>query len=92
MLGHRLGFVDRDLVVAVDVQIDLRVEFADPLSRLDDLKEIRRRDLCLMINCQTTEPARRLVDALGPEGLFLRLNRFDTTREAEDALGQLAAC
>jgi len=74
------------------IQWNPQVEFADPLSRLDDLKEIRRRDLCLMINCQTTEPARRLVDALGPEGLFLRLNRFDTTREAEDALGQLAAC
>lgn len=71
------------------IQWNPQVEFADPLSRLDDLTEIRRRGLCLMVNCQTIDQAIRLTDLLGPEGLLLRLARFDTPGAAEHAVHRL---
>lgn len=72
------------------IQWNPQVEFADPLSRLDDLKEIRRRGLCLMVNCQTIEQALRLTDALGPDGLFIRLQRFGGPEQAQEALTRAA--
>jgi len=71
------------------IQWNPQVAFADPLSRIDDLKEIRQRGLCLMINCQTAEQAQRLADILGPQGLFIRLGRFDSRDQAEAACGML---
>ncbi len=71
------------------IQWNPQVEFADPLSRLDDLKEIRRRGLSLMVNCPTTDHAVRLVDELGPRGLFIRIPTFECINDAEHCLERL---
>jgi hypothetical protein len=68
------------------IQWNPQTTYARGLSRLDDLREIRRRGMALMINCHTPEEALELTDALGPEGLFLRFPEFPTPHEAEAAM------
>lgn len=63
--------------------------YAAPASRLEDLREIQRRGLCLMVECPTVDDALRIASCLDPAGLLLRLQPFPSREEAEAALAVL---
>jgi len=57
-----------------------------PTRWIDALREIRRRQFCLHVWCETVDEAVTLTRELGPDGLLLVLPRFETVSEAEAAI------
>jgi hypothetical protein len=54
-----------------------------------ELREIRRRGLCLYVACASVEEAVGVTRELGPDGLFLSLPAFDTAAQADAAVAQI---
>jgi hypothetical protein len=61
-----------------------------PYACLDDFQEIRRRGLALHVGCANVKDAVAVTKALGPDGLFIYLPRFDSLSEAEAAQNAIA--
>ncbi|MHB9131350.1 MAG: uroporphyrinogen decarboxylase/cobalamine-independent methonine synthase family protein [Armatimonadota bacterium] len=55
-----------------------------------ELREIRRRGLCLFVGCASVEEAAGLTHELGPDGLYLALPPFETHEEADAAIAYIA--
>lgn len=65
-------------------------DFGKPSRFFTELKEIRRRGLCLYVACADVNEAVALTREIGPDGLFLTLPPFDSVAAAESAIKALA--
>jgi hypothetical protein len=64
-----------------------------PVGWIEAFRDIRRRRFSLYISCGTVGEAIEITRALGPDGLMLVMPRFDSLREAEQAIRDIrAAC
>jgi hypothetical protein len=62
-----------------------------PVGWIEAFREIRKRRFSLHIHCGSVGEAIEITRALGPDGLLLVLPRFDTLREAEQAIRDIQA-
>lgn len=61
-----------------------------PVDWIDAFKEIRSKNLCLYVACDTVEEAVIITRELGPKGLFININkRFKTVEDGEKAIKQI---
>ena len=65
-------------------------DFGKPSRFYNELREIRRRNLCLYVACADVSEAVALTREIGPDGLFLSLPAFDSVAEAEAAIKALS--
>lgn len=64
-------------------------DYGKPSRFYNELREIRRRGLCLYVACADVAEAVALTREIGPDGLFLSLPPFDSVGEAEAAIKAL---
>jgi hypothetical protein len=84
----QLRFLDllADLPDLHGIQWNPEPDSGPPTEWLDAFRDIRSRGLSLYVNCPSVGEAAAVTRALGPDGLFIVLPRFETAAEAEAAI------